>query len=58
MNQEKNIKLELSVEEVNVILNALGSRPYVEVFSLVQKIQTQASGQMEEMPPPPKVDKG
>ena len=47
MNQEKNIKLELSLEEVNAILNALGNRPYIEVYTLVQKLQAQASVQME-----------
>lgn len=42
----ENINLQLSIEEVNAILASLGNMPYVQVFSLVQKIQHQASAQL------------
>lgn len=43
------LKLELSVAEVNAILNALAQRPYGEVVGLFTKIQQQAQPQL---PPP------
>ena len=41
-----NIKLELTVEETNIILNALSGRPYVEVAELISKIRTQGEEQL------------
>ena len=41
------MKLDLSLEEVNVILSALGSQPYAQVFNLVTKIQQQAQEQLK-----------
>jgi hypothetical protein len=40
------MKLELTVAEINMILQALGNAPYAQVFELVQKIQQQAQTQM------------
>lgn len=42
------IKLTLSIEEINKILEALGSQPYVGVYQLINKIQQQASSQLQE----------
>lgn len=42
------IKLELTIEEVNIILNALANRPYGEVFELVNKIKTEGEKQLIE----------
>lgn len=42
----KEIHLTLSVEDTNKILNALGNLPYVQVFDLIVKIQTQADHQL------------
>jgi hypothetical protein len=42
----ENISLQLSLDEINVILGSLGNQPYVQVFGLVQKIQQQASAQL------------
>lgn len=42
------IQLSLSIDEVNKILEALGNQPYVEVFQLINKIQQQASSQLQE----------
>lgn len=44
------MKLELTLAEINLILQALGNVPYVQVFELVQKIQLQAQAQMAEQP--------
>jgi len=41
------MKLELTINEVNVILQALGNAPYAQVFELVEKIRTQAQAQMQ-----------
>ena len=41
------IELRLTIEEINKILDALGNRPYVEVFQLVNKIQQQAGNQLQ-----------
>ena len=44
---EQNIKLELTVEEINIILNALAGRPYAEVVELIAKIQREGYAQLE-----------
>lgn len=43
MNNEngENIKFEFSMEQVNVILNALAQQPYVQVFELINDIHVQ-----------------
>jgi hypothetical protein len=42
------MKLELTIAEINMILQALGNAPYAQVFELVQKIQQQAQAQVAE----------
>ena len=37
--------LDLTINEINVILQALGNAPYVQVFELVEKVRTQAQAQ-------------
>lgn len=44
------INLELSVQEINLILQALGQAPYVQVADIVEKIKTQAVPQVEALP--------
>lgn len=39
------VKLELSLEEANLVLEALGNLPFVRVYELIGKIQTQAQVQ-------------
>jgi hypothetical protein len=46
--ETKEIELKLTVAEVNGILQALGQMPYVQVVSLVLKIQQQAQAQVSE----------
>jgi hypothetical protein len=45
------IKLELTVEEVNGILQGLGQLPYVQVVTLVEKIKEQATPQVQQQNP-------
>jgi hypothetical protein len=44
------INLELSVQEINLILQALGQAPYVQVAELFEKIKVQAVPQVEALP--------
>ncbi len=41
------MKLDLTINDVNVILQALGNAPYAQVFELVEKIRTQAQAQVQ-----------
>jgi hypothetical protein len=43
------IKLELSIDEVNMILRTLGKHPFEEVVSLVGKIKEQGDPQVDEI---------
>jgi hypothetical protein len=43
------IKLELTVEECNLILRVLGKHPFEEVVSLITKIKQQGEPQVEEI---------
>jgi hypothetical protein len=46
MKSEKpSIHLELTIDEVNLILTALGQLPYVQVVGMVENIRKQAEGQ-------------
>ena len=47
-NQDQEIKLELSFEEVNLILKGLGYLPFKDVFELVGKIHEQANEQFRQ----------
>lgn len=44
----KEINLTLTIEEANLILESLGNMPFKTVFSLINKIQTQAASQLQE----------
>ena len=41
------IKLELTIDETNLVLQALGNAPYAQVVALVEKIRTQATPQVQ-----------
>lgn len=45
---KKSIALELSEEELNLILSAIGNLPYIQVHQLIHKIQQQAGPQLIE----------
>ena len=49
MNNKKEIKLTLSLDEANLILDALGEQPFTKVYGLIEKIQQQASQQLNKM---------
>ncbi len=42
----KELKLTLTVEEVNLILEAVGQLPFARVYTLVAKLQQQAQQQL------------
>ena len=46
----QEIQLQLTLAEVNQILEALGEKSYKDVFQLVSKIQAQASAQLTAAP--------
>ena len=41
------IKLELSIEQINLIMNGLGNMSYAHVSALVENIRTQVAPQLE-----------
>jgi hypothetical protein len=41
-----NIKLELTIDEANMILRVLGKHPFEEVVSVIQKIKQQGEPQV------------
>jgi len=43
------IKLELTVEEVNGVLQSLGNMPYAQVVALVENIKAQAIPQVPQV---------
>lgn len=45
MNDEK-ISLELSVDDVNILLKALGTMPFNQVYELIGSIHQQANKQL------------
>jgi hypothetical protein len=44
------IDLNLTVNEINLILQALGQAPYAQVVELVEKIKAQAIPQVDALP--------
>lgn len=42
----EEIELKLTLNEVNQILEALGQRPYAQIYQLVHKVQEQAQSQI------------
>jgi hypothetical protein len=43
----QQVQLELTLAEVNQILDALGDKPYKQVYQLIIKIQQQAENQLQ-----------
>lgn len=44
------IKLELSIDEINIVLNSLSVQPYREVYELIEKLQQEATEQLKSKP--------
>lgn len=40
------MKLDLTIDQINVILNALGAAPYAQVANLIAEIQKQGQEQL------------
>lgn len=49
-SQTQQLSLNLTIAEINAILDALGQRPYAEVFPLVDKIKAQSQAQLQSRP--------
>lgn len=47
------MKLELTIEQINIILNALGNAPFVQVERLINEIRKQGQAQMAPQEAPP-----
>lgn len=43
----QDIKINLAIDDVNLILEGLGNLPFARVFTLVGKIQEQAAPQLD-----------
>ncbi len=43
----EQISINLTLEEVNTILESLGRLPYAEVFQLIHKVKAQAEAQVQ-----------
>ncbi len=52
------IQLTLTLDETNMVLEALGQLPYVRVYTLITKMQQQASVSLKEQAPPPTESNG
>ena len=49
----QNISLTLTIDETNLVLEALGNLPFARVFALIGKIQEQARQQLHNETPAP-----
>lgn len=45
------IRLDLDVDDVNLVLEALGKLPFVQVYQLIGRIQAQAQAQVQVQAP-------
>ena len=48
----ETLNIALNVQDLNVVMNALAQRPYLEVAELIGKVQRQAQEQMNPAPAP------
>ncbi len=46
LESNRELNLSCTVEEVNLILSALGNLPFIQVHELIAKLQTQATAQL------------
>lgn len=52
------LKIELTQDETQTILNALSERPFKEVFAIIKSVKSQAEKQLEEADQKPVVKNG
>ena len=50
------MKLEVSQEQLNVILNALATQPYIQVAELIHELQRQGQSQLQVLEDTPEAD--
>lgn len=50
MEEENNIKLQLSLEDTKLIFQALGKMPFEEVYELIGKLNEQVNDQNQDKP--------
>jgi hypothetical protein len=50
MSDRPRIQLALTLEEINVLLDALGRLPYTAVFTVIERIRDQARAQLQAPP--------
>ena len=55
---KKTIELTLTIDETNLILEALGALPFARVYSLIGQIQHDAQAQLRDAAPAPSVSNG
>jgi len=53
MTSKSNISITVTVDQTNLILEALGQLPFVKVYELIGSIQAQAKEQLREEAPEP-----
>lgn len=46
----QDIRLQLNIDELNLVLEAVGQLPFARVYALVAKIQQQAAAQLQAAP--------
>lgn len=52
-NKNPELNLNLTLNEVNLLLKAMGTQPLAEVLDLFTKIRNQATQQLQPQQPPP-----
>lgn len=45
---DEQLTLEITIDEANIILDALGNMPFKQVYTLIGKIQEQAGAQLSD----------
>ncbi len=45
-----NIKIELTINELNIVLEALAKQPFMDVYKIIEKIHLQANAKSEHTP--------
>ncbi len=43
----EQIKLDLSLEEINTIIEALGKEPFIKVYKIIEKLHLEANKQLK-----------
>ena len=46
MSEKIEFQISLSIDEANILLEALGKQPFNQVFQIISKIQQQAAAQL------------